>query len=187
MPTAALRTQMLKTFETRYFVSHNWYFAFVYHASNATIDLFSLPLINNQIHVHLYDTHIEKTINDTDIFENVTDLSLVLTGSQTNSKLPNLSFNNIKNLKLIPRFLPNEPQPRMIIIDISNLIRISQLESIEFTGNHFLSSIHLLFDYTTKLHSLIIPFNTLIQLTKTLTDQHICQQLTKFIKHLKIT
>jgi len=187
VPSTILRTQLLKRFETTYFFSHNWYFAFIYHPSNLTIDLFSLPLINNKIQVNLYDTLIEKTINDVHIFENVNELSLVLTNSHMNLKLPNLSFCNVKNLKLISRFRHNETQPRLMIVDISHLVTVSKLESIEFIGNYFLSSIFLLLDYTTKLQSISISFNNLIQMTKELSDQHICQRLTMLIKHLTIT
>lgn len=185
--TAILRTQLLKAFETRYFSIHKWYFAFIYHPSSPTIDLFSLPLINKKIDVYLYDTHIEKTINDINLFENITELSLFLTNSQMNLKLPSLSFNNVKNLKLISRFQHNGTQPRMMIVDISNLITVSKLESIEFIGNYFLSSNFLLLDYTTKLQSISISFDNLIQMTKTFNDQHICQRLTMLIKHLTIT
>jgi hypothetical protein len=75
----------------------------------------------------------------------------------------------------------------MMIVDISNLITVSKLESIEFIGNYFLQSTFLLLDYTTKLQSISISFNNLIQMTKTFSDQHICRQLTMLIKHLTIT
>ncbi|CAF3667765.1 unnamed protein product [Rotaria sordida] len=185
--TPILRTQLLKTFETIYFLSHNWYFAFLHHPSSSNIDLFSLPLFNNKIHANLYDTYIEKTINDINIFENINELSLFLTNSNEYLKLSKSCFSNVKNLKLISRFQFNERQPRTLFVDISNLIIFSKLESIEFIGNYFPSTSFILLDYTTKLQSLSISFLNLIQMTKTLTDQHICQQLTKLIKHLKIT
>ncbi|CAF2872872.1 unnamed protein product [Rotaria sp. Silwood2] len=185
--TPTLRTQLLKTFETRYFLSHNWYFAFLHHSLSPTIDLFSLPLLNNKIHANLYDTYIEKTINDINIFENVNELSLFLANSNENLKLPKSCFFNVKNLKLISRFRHDERQPRLLFVDISHLIIFSNLESIEFIGNNFPSSSLVLLDYTTKLQSLSLSFSNLIQMTKTLSDQHICQQLTRLIKHLKIT
>jgi hypothetical protein len=186
-PTAILRTQLLKTFETTYFRTRNWYFAFIYHPSVRTIDLFSLPLSNKKIRVQIYDTHIEKTIENINLFENVYELELVLTNSNLNSKLPNLSFSNVKNIQLISRFQNHETPPGMMIVDISNLVSISKLESLEFHGNSFPSSSFLLLDYTTKLQSISISLNNLIQMTKTLADAPICQRLTMLIKHLTIT
>ncbi|CAF4553249.1 unnamed protein product, partial [Rotaria sp. Silwood2] len=138
-------------------------------------------------HANLYDTYIEKTINDINIFENVNELSLFLANSNENLKLPKSCFFNVKNLKLISRFRHDERQPRLLFVDISHLVIFSNLESIEFIGNNFPSSSLVLLDYTTKLQSLSLSFSNLIQMTKTLSDQHICQQLTKLIKHLKIT
>ncbi|CAF4804134.1 unnamed protein product [Rotaria socialis] len=185
--TPALRTQLLKTFETMYFSSHNLYFALLYHPSTSAIDLFSLPLVNHRIHASLYDTYIEKTMNDINIFENVNELSLFLTTSGENLKLPKSCFSNVKNLKLISRFRQYERLPRNLFVDISNLVTFSKLESLEFIGNTFPSTSFVLLDYTPKLESLSISFSNLIQMTKALTDQHSCQQLTKLIKHLNIT
>ncbi|CAF3866220.1 unnamed protein product [Rotaria magnacalcarata] len=185
--TPALRTQLLKTFETMYFSSHNLHFAFLYHPSASSIDLFSLPLVTHRIHASLYDTHIEKTMSDINIFENVNELSLFLTTSEANLKLPKSCFSNVKNLKLISRFRQYERLPRNLFVDISNLVTFSTLESLEFIGNTFPSTSFVLLDYTPKLESLSISFSNLIQITKALTDQHTCQQLTKLIKHLNIT
>ncbi|CAF3980289.1 unnamed protein product, partial [Rotaria sp. Silwood1] len=185
--TPNLRTQLLKTFETKYFLSHDWYFAFLHHPSSPMIDLFSLPLPSNKIDVSLYNTYIEKTINNINIFENVNELTLYLRNSNENLKLPQSCFSNVKNLILISRFQHNERLPRMLLVDISHLVRFSNLESIEFIENNFPSSMLILLDYTTKLKSLSMSFFNLIQMTKTLSDQHVCQQLTKLIKHLKIT
>ncbi|CAF1086635.1 unnamed protein product [Rotaria sp. Silwood1] len=185
--TPNLRTQLLKTFETKYFLSHDWYFAFLHHPSSPMIDLFSLPLPSNKIDVSLYDTYIEKTINNINIFENINELTLYLRNSNENLKLPQSCFSNVKNLILISRFQHNERLPRMLLVDISHLVRFSNLESIEFIENNFPSSMLILLDYTTKLKSLSMSFLNLIQMTKTLSDQHVCQQLTKLIKHLKIT
>lgn len=187
VPTQELRTQLLKSFETIYFLSHNWYFAFVRHPSSSTIDFFSFPLVNNKIHASLYDTYIEKTNNDINPFENVNELSLFLTRSDDNVNLPKSCFSNVKSLKLISRFRNHEQLPRLLFVDISNLVSFSKLESIEFIGNNFPSSSFILFDYTPQLRSLSIPFLNLIQMTKTLTDQNSCQKLKKLIKHLKIT
>ena len=130
---------------------------------------------------------MEKTIADTNIFENVNELSLFLTNSNENIKLPKSSFPNVKNLKLISRFRNNERQPKTFFVDISNLVTFSKLESIEFIGNCFPPSSLILLEYTTKLHSISISLNNLIQMTKTLSDQPICQRLTTLIKHLTIT
>jgi hypothetical protein len=185
--TPILRTQLLKTFETTYFVSHNWCFGFLFHPSLPTIDLFSLPLFNNKIHADLYDTNIETTIKEINIFGNVNELSLFLSNSNENIKLPKSSFSNVKCLKLISRFRQNERQPRMLFVDLSNIVVFSKLESIEFIGNYFPSTSFVLLDYTTNLKSISISFNNLILMTKTLSDEHSCQRLKMLIKHLTIT
>ena len=185
-PTPVVRTQLLKTFETIYFLSHNWYFGFLYNPSIGTIDLFTLPLFHNKIHASLYDTTIEKTINDINIFKNVDELSLFLSNSNENIKLPDRSFSYVKNLKLISRYRHNERPPTSLFVDISHLITFAKLESIEFIGNYFPSTTFILLDYTTNLKSISISFNSLNLMTKTLNEPHICQRLKTLIKHLTI-
>lgn len=185
-PTPVVRSQLLKTFETIYFLSHNWYFGFLYNPSIRTIDLFSLPLFHNKMHASLYDTTIEKTINDINMFKNVDELSLYLSNSNENIKLPNRSFSYVKDLKLISRYRQNERLPISLFADISYVITFAKLESMEFIGNHFPSTTFILLDYTTNLKSISISFNSLNLMTKTLKEPHICQRLQTLIKHLTI-
>ncbi|CAF4427102.1 unnamed protein product, partial [Adineta steineri] len=58
---------------------------------------------------------------------------------------------------------------------------------MELIGMHFPSTILILLDYMPNLHSITITLNHFIKMTKTLTDNKICQHLTKLIKHLTIT
>ena len=43
-PISTLRTQLLQTFETSYFLLHNWYFTVVWHRLAPSIDFLSLPI-----------------------------------------------------------------------------------------------------------------------------------------------
>lgn len=181
-----MRTQILKAFERPYFFTHNWHFAFVYHSARSSVDLFSLPLNNDKYQIHLYDTHIEKTNNDTDIFKNVNELRLSLTSSIEHLKLPKSSFFNVENLHIISSFQHLEGLTPNLFVDLSNIVKLPTLKSIEFTGDNLPRTTLILLDYTKNLQSLSISLSNLVPMTKALTDQHICQQLTKLIKHLTL-
>lgn len=185
-PTSNDRTQLLKTFETSYFSSHKWFFAFIYHSSMANIELFSLPMIDKKMSFHLYGTHIETTKNDENMFNNIKELSLFLANQNENSTLLNPFFPNVQDLQLISEFQEYQPFPKNLFVDISHIVKFSQLKSIEFIGLHFPSTSLVLLDYTPDLHSLTISLNSLIKMTNVLDDQTICHRLTTLIKHLTI-
>ncbi|CAF4045057.1 unnamed protein product [Adineta steineri] len=188
VPTSDDRIQLLKTFETLYFRQRKWYFAFIYCPSMTNIEFFSLPIINKKIDVNLYNTSIETTMNDEHTFKNIKELSLVLTDpNETSSPLFNSCFFNVENLKLISEFREYQPFPKNLYVDISRLVKFSHIKSMELIGMHFPSTILILLDYMPNLHSITITLNHLNKMTKTLTDNKICQHLTKLIKHLTIT
>jgi len=136
---------------------------------------------------NLYGTHIETTMTDEPIFKNINELSLFLTNPNENPTSLNPLFSNVKNLKLISEIREYQPFPKSLFVDISHLVKFSQLKSIEITGIHFPSASLILLDYTPNLHSLTISLNNLIKMTKTLNDQTISHRLTTLIKHLTIT
>jgi hypothetical protein len=186
-PTPNDRTLLLKTFQTSYFRSHKWYFAFIHRPSMTNIELFSIPLINNNLCFNLYDTLIETTVSDKNIFTHIQELSLFLTNPVENPTLSNSCFPNVHKLKLISEFQDHERYPIMLFVDISHLVNFSRLKSLEFIGINFPSTFLVLLDYTPNLQSLTISLNSLIKMTKILTDETICQRLTTLIKHLTIT
>jgi hypothetical protein len=149
------------------------------------IELFSLPIIDKQIYFNLYQTQIETNMMDNNIFKNINQLSLFLTNNSNENS--NIFFPNVKNLKLISQFQEYEIYPKKLFVDISYLIKFSKLKSIEFIGRNFPSTSLVLLDYTPNLHSLIIPLNCFIKMTKILTDDNICHRLSSLIKHLTIT
>ena len=135
--------------------------------------------------MNLYQTQIETSHIDKTIFKNIHQLSLFLTNSTETCS--NIIFPNVNSLKLLSEFQEYESYPKNLFVDISHLLILSKLKSIEFIGQNFPSTTLVLLDYTPNLHTLIIPLNSLIKMTKLLTDENICYRLTTLIKHLTIT
>jgi hypothetical protein len=148
------------------------------------IELFSFPMMDTKIYFNLYHTEIETTTADQNMFENINQLSLFLTSANENS---HVFFPNVKNLTLISEFQEHGVYQKKLFVDISKLMKFSKLKSIEFLGRNFPSTTLVLLDYTPNLHSLIIPLDSLIKMTKMLTDENICHRLMTLIKYLTIT
>ena len=188
VPTTNDRTELLKTFETKYFASHQWYFAFIYRPSRTNIEFFSTPMINNKLSINLYNTHIETTIKNENMFQNVREISLILTNnSNENSIISNPIFHYVENLKLISEFHEHQTFPNMLFVDISRLIEFSRLKSISFVGMNFPSLSLVLLEYMPNLQRLDISLNNLMKMTKQFNDENSCHYLKKLIKHLNIT
>lgn len=184
-PTANNRLELLNTFQTSYFRLQQWSFAIVYCPSTFSNILFSIPMVNKQISVNLYQTEIETTMAGANLFENIEQISLYLTnanGTATPSRFP-----NAESLQLISQYREHEAYPKRLFVDISQVVNFGKLKAIQLTGRHFPSAILILLDYTPNLHSLIIPYSCLVKMTKLLTDQAICRRLSTLIKHLTIT
>ena len=184
-PTANNRLEILNTFQTSYFRLREWSFAVVYCPSTFSNILFSIPMVNKQISVNLYQTEIETTTAGTDLFENIEQISLYLTntsGTTNPSRFP-----NAESLQLISQYHEHEAYPKRLFVDIAQVVNFTKLKSIQLTGRHFPSSILIILDYTPNLHSLIIPYSCLVKMTKLLTDPAICRRLSTLVKHLTIT
>ncbi|UJR09034.1 hypothetical protein I4U23_013283 [Adineta vaga] len=148
-----------------------------------------MSVVNYYKHLiyHIFVLEHETATNDRNIFENVKKLSLILTNSDENLRSEKVKFSNVEQIKLISYFREYQSFPKSLLVDISHVVRFSNLKSIEFLGEHFPTSSLVLFDYTPNLHSLSIRLNNFIKMTKMLTDQDVCRCLTKLIKHLTIT
>lgn len=142
-------------------------------------------MIDKKISFNLYQTEIETMKIDKTIFNNINQLSLFLTNS--NENINRICFPNVQHLRFISQFQEHEIYSRNLYVDISHCVEFSKLKSIEFCGRYFPSTSLVLLDYTPKLHSLIIPLNSFIKMTKNLTDETICHRLMTLIKHLTIT
>lgn len=142
-------------------------------------------MIDKKISFDLYQTELQTTGLGKMIFKNINQLSLFLTNS--NENINPICFPNVKNLRLMSQFQEHERYSRNLFVDISHMVEFSKLKSIEFCGRYFPSTCLVVLDYTPNLHSLTIPLNSLIKMTKNLTDETICHRLMTLIKHLTIT
>ncbi|CAF0995203.1 unnamed protein product [Adineta ricciae] len=188
LPAINDRKELLQTFDTSYFRSRYWSFALHHCRTKRTLELFSTPMVKKSIEFNLYNTNVEKPMTDADeMFENVENLTLFLTILDESLLRERFHFPNVKSLKLVSHFQECQAFPKSLLADMAHLVKLSNVESIEFIGNHFPTSSLILLDYTPKLHSLSVRLSSIIKMTKMLTDQNICQRLTKLIRHLTIT
>ena len=151
-----------------------------------SVELFSMPMINDKKQYDLYTSKTEPTVDDEKQFENINELSLHLT--QPNENLPRAKacFPKVETLQLISHFQEYQPFPKDLLVDISRLVKLPYVTSIEFAQGSFPNCSLVLLEYTSNLRSLTVSLKTLIKMTKMLQDQAICQCLTKRIKRLTI-
>lgn len=180
LPNPIDQQQILQSFQTSYYRSHRWTFAFYQCPSTSTFSFFSIPMEIKKLNFNLYHANQQSSHH----FENIRELDLYLTNDTNQSTQ---FFPNVQHLKLISHYREYQTYPKSLLVDIARLFNLSKLQSIEFGRGQFPSGSLVLLEYTPQLHSLSIPLKDLIKMTKELNDEKTCQFLTKSIQHLSIT